>query len=198
MKLKKYDYVFLSILVIIITFTVSFRSAVKIYGEGSKSTKSGTQNIGKLTSGTALEKILADNTVILLQLQKDGEVISTKKISVAEMKRDMTGECTLTNLKKYYLSRNFNFLSEGSDGITFIKESKCIPQKYYLGITDEGFAAIFKCNNEGVLFIEDKFNDVSDRDAESLQETDKKALENNDYQFDTKDDALDALMEICS
>lgn len=197
-KLHKLDFIFIGLLGIIVVFTVSFSAALKIYGSKTTAYKSNSEKVDKLTSAGTIERILSDNTNIILKLQREGKDISVKNTSLTEIKMEIDGDCTLTKLKNYYLAKDYSFISEGSEGITFSKESKFNPQKYYLGITDEGFVAIFKCNSDGVLFVEDKFNDISNRDSESLSEKDREYLKKFEYEFSTKEEAQDELAALCS
>lgn len=198
MKLRKFDYIIICGLGILITFTISFNIAMRFYGQNIQNNNTGSKKVDKLTSAAVPEKILPADTNIVLKLKKDGKEINVKNVSLKEAKNSIEGECTLTKLKKYYAAKGFAFLAEDSSGIIFEKDSRLIPQKYYLGLTDNGFAAVFKCDNEGNAFIEDKYNDIFERDAESLPEKERQNLENFQYEFDTKEEAQDELMALCS
>lgn len=194
MKLSKFDYIMIYTIGILLIFTISFNVAFKIFGDNSTKYESNS----KVTSAGNPERILTEDTNIVLKLQNSSNEINIKNVSLKEVKNFLAGDITLTKVKEYYERKDYKFFQEGNKEIIFTKETKFIPQKYYIGATDKEFVAIFKCDNEGNLYIEDPDNDISNRTLEMLPQQYQSHLQSFELQFNTKEEAQDELMAICS
>ena len=195
MKLSKFDYIMLYAIGIILTFTVSFNAAIKIFDRKSSKIEI---NADKVTSAKIIEKILSEDTRIILRLMKDNKELISKDVIIKEVKNFIAGDISLRKLIEYYERKNYKLFQDSGSEIIFIKETEFIPQKYYLGSTDSEFIAIFKCDNEGNLYIEDPDNDISNRTLEMLPQQYQKYLQKFELQFETKEEAIEELMAISS
>ncbi|WP_163193939.1 hypothetical protein [Clostridium thermarum] len=195
MKLSKYDYLMLCILGIVIIFTISFNIAMRVLSKNSLSYEEKNE---KVTSARIIEKVLSDDTVIVLKLKNKDNEINTKNVSVKEVKNFLSGDLTVSKLKDYYERKDYKLIQETNFELIFEKETRFTPQKYYLGATNKEFVAIFKCDNEGNLFIEDPDYDISNRTLETLPEQYQESLINFEFEFETKEEAQDEMMAISS
>jgi hypothetical protein len=182
---------------VVVTFTISFNIAVKVFGQNNNDNFT-QDNIEKVASTKVVEKILPEDTKIVLKLQNKNKEVFSKEVTLKEVKNFISGDLTLDKVKQYYSTKDYKLLQEGEKEIIFTKNSNFTPQKYYLGVTDQDFVAIFKCDNEGVLYIEDPNNDISDRVLETLPPQDIEPLKNFEFEYNTKEEALDDLMAFLS
>jgi hypothetical protein len=195
MKLNKFDYFMVYTLGIVITFTLSFNIAMKVFNNNSSDFE---DNIDKVTSANNIEKILSEDTSIVLKLKNKDVEVSNKSVSLREVKNFLSGDITVTKVKEYYGKKNYKLLQESDYELVFVKETMFTPQKYYLGATNKEFIAIFKCDNEGNLFIEDPDYDISNRTLETLPGQYQENIVNFELEFNSKEEAQDELMAISS
>lgn len=71
------------------------------------------------------------------------------------------------------------------------------PNKYYLG-AEEGYISIFKTDENGKVIEEEKKVYTEYKPLSDLPEIDQEAIKNNEFFFDTKDEALIKLSEMVS
>jgi hypothetical protein len=72
------------------------------------------------------------------------------------------------------------------------------PGKYYLGPTEGGFVAVLKCEDNGNLTVEDPVDDISKKRVDDLLPSDREFINNYEYGYDNKEDALSGLADICT
>lgn len=139
------------------------------------------------------------NIILKSKDEKTGEFTEYKAYNFKDFKKTLnyTGKADKDTVVKFMKDRSYNLESINTKEMVFIKTSPkgLIKDKYYLGITQDGFICIYKCLENGELIIENKNSDISRRRAEVLQDFEKNKIKNHEFMFNTRDEALDALSE---
>ncbi|WP_040211478.1 hypothetical protein [Clostridium polynesiense] len=139
------------------------------------------------------------NIILKSKDEKNGEFTEYKAYNFKDFKKTLnyTGKADKDTVVKFMKDRSYNLESINTKEMVFIKTSPkgLIKDKYYLGITQDGFICIYKCLENGELIIENKNSDISRRRAEVLQDFEKNKIKNHEFMFNTRDEALDALSE---
>ena len=197
MKHNKYFLFSIIFCTMIIVVSISYMWSIDKFGKNENSIIDNNDSYASLSSG---DQVLSLDTLITLKLKvKDvNQEYIVKSIKAKDLVNVIDGKVTLIGLENYFSKDKYKIYSNSSNELVFIKDSKFEPNKYYLGSTEDGFVAIFKCNNEGILFIEDSSNDKSEKKVMSLPQNDIEFLNNFQYKYETKEGAQDELVAICS
>ena len=198
MKRNKYFIISIMICLMITIFSISYIWTLDWLTNNENSIyKDNKNSYASLSNG---DQVLSLDTLITLKLKvKDSNLEYTvKSIKAKDLVEVLNGKITLIALENYFSRDNYKTYSSSRKELVFIKDSKFEPNKYYLGSSDDGFVAIFKCNTEGVLFIEDTSNDKSEKKVTSLPQSDIEFLNNFQYKYESKEAAQDELIAICS
>lgn len=193
MKRKITIITILAITALISIFSLSYYfSKTNLFKEKSK-------DVDKSTFSSGLE--LSEDTSIVTKSKDDktGEYINYKAMKYKDFIKQFnyTGKADRESLEKFMTEKNYKLESKSDKELIFIKSSEkaLLKNKFYLGVTEEGYICIYKCNDEGKLFIEDKKQDISKRRIDDLQDYEKNKVKNHEFMFNTKEEALDALSE---
>ncbi|SCN21484.1 hypothetical protein N3C_0266 [Clostridium sp. N3C] len=192
---SKSDYFIIFALSVILLFAISFNIAMKFT---NKKISKSNENVEVLSSNSESEEKLSENSKVILKLRKNDSEINKFEVSYQELKKLISGEITLNKVKEYYGKNNFQYVEEKNNKIVFVKNTSYIPGKYYIGVTDQEFVAVFKCDNYGNLLIEKPEEDIINRTLETLPEGVQESLKEFKYEYGNKEEALDELMAICS
>ncbi|NLP29266.1 MAG: hypothetical protein GX370_11065 [Clostridia bacterium] len=195
MKFSKTDYFIIFALSVLLIFAISFNIAMKFIDRNSAKS---TENVDVLSNTSSVEKVLSEDSKVILKLLNNDNEISKLEVSIQELKNFISGDITLNKVKEYYSNDKFQFVEDKHNEIIFVKNASYIPGRYYLGITDKEFVAVFKCDHYGNLFIEKPEEDISNRNLETLPESAQESLREFKYEYENKEEALDELMAICS
>ncbi|MDT8717464.1 hypothetical protein IAI10_12405 [Clostridium sp. 19966] len=198
MKIKKLKYTIIYSLAAISIFIASFYITNNILTSNSKTSDRNKISDSKVVNTSQVEKIFSDSTSVTLNIMNSNVLVESKKIQLKEVASDVDGKLSISNVKKYFTKQGFTFVNEDENGLTFLKNSMYVPNKYYLGVTPKGFVAIFKCSSEGKLYIEDMNSDVTDMNKLILPTKVRMDLEKYAYVFDTKEEAQNNLMSLSS
>lgn|GEM_PF-4620040 len=193
MKRKITIITILAITALISIFSLSYYfSKTNLFKEKSK-------DVDKSTFSSGLE--LSEDTSIVTKSKDDktGEYTNYKAMKYKDFIKQFnyTGKADRESLEKFMTEKNYKLESKSDKELIFIKysEKALLKNKFYLGVTEEGYICIYKCNDEGKLFIEDKKQDISKRRIDDLQDYEKNKVKNHEFMFNTKEEALDALSE---
>lgn len=189
-KSKKYLLsLMITMLILLFTFIgvyeISFRYMNKKLSESSIS---------------ILNKNLEDDTVVILQSQNGSKGTNIDKIyTIKEIKKkyDMTGDVTRDDIEKIFKKQNYSIESDSNVRLVFNrKSSKYTVGKYYIGEKD-GYLAIYKCNEEGDLIIEDENKDIYKNftKVSSLDDISQKMIKNHEKSYNTKEEAEEDITE---
>lgn len=195
MRFSRIDYFIFFTLSVFFIFAISFNIAMRAINKNI--TKPG-ENVDALSNTAKVEKILSENTKVILKLNNNNNEVSKLEVTLPELKNFISGEITLSKLKEYYGKDNFELTEENQNEIIFEKNTYYIPGRYYIGVTDKDFVAVFKCDYYGNLFIEEPEEDIIDRSIETFPESTQNSLKEFKYEYENKEEALDELMAICS
>lgn len=201
MFLKNTKVIIPSIIVsIIFIFAFSYKFALGKY-DAVKNKKTEESNYSeKYTIISNVNTVLSSNVKIILRLSKDdsSESIEVKRLNLGDLQSEINGKLTLHTVEEYYNKMDYKLLSNKEDEIIFVKQIKYEPEKYYLGATKDGFVAIFKCDDEGNLAIEDPVEDISNKKVQEFPLSDQEYIMNFEYKFNTKEEASEELIAIIS
>lgn len=195
MKFSKSDYFIIFALSVVLIFVISFNIAMKFI---DRNTSKSTENVDVLSKTSKVEKILSESSKVILKLRNNDTEISKLEVSLQELKNFISGQISLNKVKEHYGKDNFEFVEESHNEIIFVKNTPYIPGRYYIGVTDKDFIAVFKCDHYGNLFIEKPEEDIINRNLETFPESAQKSLKEFKYEYENKEEALDELMAICS
>lgn len=197
---KKNLYIVIITAVITAVFIFSYNWGVQKFYSTKVKENSQLDLADKYASVPKNDTVISSNAKVLLKLKvKDSSnEYLVRTMNTDDLFKDKTDKLKISDLENYFKNENYIFSSYSNNEIVFIKESKFQPDKYYLGATEEGFLAIYKCNAEGNLFIEDKLGDVSEKKLKSLPSADQEFISNFEYKFESRDEAADELAAICS
>lgn len=76
-----------------------------------------------------------------------------------------------------------------------VNNKKFDPNMYYIGEKD-GYITVFKSDEDGNLFIEDEFLDISSKKVESLPIADRELVVNYELKSNEREDVQDMLSEL--
>lgn len=193
MEKRSYIIITLVISMLIVIFGISYNIALDKYrgSIGDKNLSREIKDEAYASISTLNDLLQADVDIILkLKVISNERELLVKKIKVEDLKNVIFDKLTLKNIESYFNKNNYKLLSNSGKEIVFIKESKFEPEKYYMGITSDGYLAIFKCNYEGNLFLEDPISDKSTIEVNDLSDNDRELIENFQIKYDNKDEAL--------
>ncbi|NLM34263.1 MAG: hypothetical protein GX206_02385 [Clostridiales bacterium] len=195
MRFSKVDYFIIFTLSVVLIFAISFNVAIKLINRNAIKSN---ENVDVLSKTRTVERILSENSKIILKLRNNNTEVSKLEVSLQELKNFIAGDITLNKVKEYYSKDNFEFVEEKQNEILFVKDTPYVPGRYYIGVTDKDFIAVFKCDYYGNLYIEKPEEDITDRNLETFPESAQKSLKEFKYEYENKEEALDELMAICS
>jgi hypothetical protein len=154
----------------------------------------------RYTSLSKNDETVSKNAKVILKLRVKSvnKEYLVRTMKAGELLNSSSEKLKVSDLENFLISDKYNLESSSNDEVTFIKESKFEPDKFYLGPNKDGLLAIFKCDIEGNLFIEDEANDVSEKKVSSLPSRDREFINNYDYKYENKEAAQDELTAICS
>jgi hypothetical protein len=200
MFLKKSKVLTVLSIIIVLIFAVSYKWGLEKYTSIKSRTEEQYEDSNKYTLISSVDKVLSSNVKIILNLslKNNSKNIEVKRLSLGDLQSEISGKLTLRNLEEYYDKLNYKLVSNKEDEIIFVKESPYEPQKYYLGATKDGFVAIFKCDDNGNLAIEDPVEDISNKKVTEFPLSDQKYINNFEFEFDTKEQAVEELIAIIS
>jgi hypothetical protein len=179
-----------------IIFCISYSIALNKLSnakEDSEDLKESSLALAKLNQTLSAET----DIVLKLKVKNIEEEFLVKKIKVADLNNVIKDRLSLKEVESYYNSLYYKLAKNTDKELVFVKESKFQPNKYYLGSSD-GYISVFKCNNEGQLFLEDPLGDKSTTKLERLPENDRELISNYEFKFENREEALDELASICS
>lgn len=188
-KDKKTKYLLMgmiSLLLCVFTFIIVYEISYKKLGTTPK-VESKDDNVE-----------LANDTVVILQSNNGSKGYNIDKIyTVAELKNQykLSGDVTKKEIEGLFEKQNYTIQDNSNVRLVFNRvNGQYVKGKYYIGDKD-GYIAIYKCNDEGQLVIEDEKNDVSNSKTENLDEESRDIIMNFKKSFDTKEDAEEAMTE---
>lgn len=137
-------------------------------------------------------KIFSGTVEIKLNIIPKNEIVTIEKYNSSELKSLINNDLMLKNIETYFYDKGFILQSSGNEKMIFMKNTKYIPEKFYLG-SYQGHIAILKCNNSGDLVVENTSRDISRKTLEDVPISDREFIKNNEYIFENKEEALDEL-----
>ena len=144
-------------------------------------------------------KILSNNVKIFLF---KGDILEKQK-SLSDLKKDLNLDDDLSEQKLGEALETLGYSLESETGSEYIYKrdvkDSAEANKYYIKEYD-GYLAIFKCDEEGNLFIEDKDKDVYRNSIKfkDLPEGDKEMNNNMQLVYNTKEEAQLDISDIIS
>ncbi|MDD5794720.1 hypothetical protein ACTNDG_02475 [Clostridium sp. HCP1S3_B4] len=144
-------------------------------------------------------KILSNNVKISLF---KGDILEKQK-SLSDLKKDLNLDDDLSEQKLGEALETLGYSLESETGSEYIYKrdvkDSAEANKYYIKEYD-GYLAIFKCDEEGNLFIEDKDKDVYRNSIKfkDLPEGDKEMINNMQLVYNTKEEAQLDISDIIS
>lgn len=193
MKRKIAIITYIAIIILISVFSFSY------YFYKNSLFKEKNKDLDKSTFSSTLEIGEEVNIITKSKDEKTGELTNYKAMKFKDFKKlfDYNGKSDSESLEKFMSEKNYKLESKSDKELIFIlsSEKKLIKNKFYLGVTEEGYVCIYKCNDEGKLVIENVKEDVSKRKIDDLQDYEKNKVINHEFMFNTKEEALDALSE---
>ncbi|NLK23361.1 MAG: hypothetical protein GX309_05090 [Clostridiales bacterium] len=144
-------------------------------------------------------KILSNNVKIFLF---KGDILEKQK-SLSDLKKDLNLDDDLSEQKLGEALETLGYSLESETGSEYIYKrdvkDSAEANKYYIKEYD-GYLAIFKCDEEGNLFIEDKDKDVYRNSIKfkDLPEGDKEMINNMQLVYNTKEEAQLDISDIIS
>lgn len=149
-------------------------------------------------SGVNKNNQLSDNTKIYLFSGGEKE----KESTIADLKKELNidGNLTKGELSKALSEKGYVLELNNNGEMTYKKDiSKVVkPNKYYIGEKD-GFLAIYKSDNDGILLIENSSDVYSNgKKVDNLREIDKNKIKNFEFEYNSKEEAEENLSEFLS
>jgi hypothetical protein len=199
MKKKRWILTSGAICLAFIIFGISYNISLNKFSKKQASNEEVIKNEESYATLLELNEVLSGETDIILKikLKNTDKEFLVKNIKVSDLNNVIKDRLSLKNVEDYYNKSYYKLTSSSPKELIFVKESRFEPNKYYLGASD-GYISILKCNNEGQLFLEDPLTDKSDSKVDILPEGDKELINNFEFKFDNKEEALDELASICS
>lgn len=139
---------------------------------------------------------------ILVTLKTLDNIDFSESLSNLKSILNLDGSLSLDSLSEE-LSKVGYKLSEWNDSKILYTRSEEVnsttlePNKYYLG-AEEGYISIFKTDENGKVIEDEKKVYTEYKPLNNLPEIDQEAIKNNEFFFDTKDEALIKLSEMVS
>ncbi|OPJ63573.1 hypothetical protein [Clostridium oryzae] len=198
MKRKRYLYAGLIGTSLVILFLLSFHITEKILTDKNGAVQNAFRENSKRVSIDGVERLVGNNTDILLKLKRGSTFLETKNLKAEEISNKISGKLTLSKIKNYYKTQDYKFMGSEGNKIVFEKNGKYTPGHFYLGANPQGYIAIFKCNSEGDLYIENINSDTSNINIHDLPKKDQEYLRKFAYEYKSKSEAMDELMSMGS
>lgn len=198
---SKRNKIILGLIIIVgVVFGISYRWGIEKYTSVKNKNERQKSNLEKYTIISDVDRVLPSNTKIILKLKlKDStKEITLKELSLGDLQSEISGKITFKSVEDYFDKMGYKLLSNKDDEIVFVKNTMYKPEKYYIGSTKDGFIAIYKCDSEGNLIIEDPVKDISSKKVEAFPINDQKSINNFEFEFDTKEEASEELTSIIS
>lgn len=185
---KKNIYIIIScVLLLIVSFTISYNYGIKKFsddGSNTKRAKNGdTVNVDKALNSFNSEDSVSPNAKVILNIEY-------KKSEEVDKKEQNSGEFAGKTKKQIEAMGYTVDKITKTEVLLHKKVDSYKPGKYVIGIKDD-YLAVFKVNNEGKLIVENESRDVTQIKANKLKQGDIDLLNNGskDFQFDTRDGA---------
>ena len=134
MRFSKVDYFIIFTLSVVLIFAISFNVAIKLINRNAIKSN---ENVDVLSKTRTVERILSENSKIILKLRNNNTEVSKLEVSPQELKNFIAGDITLNKVKEYYSKDNFEFVEEKQNEILFVKDTPYVPGRYYIGVTDK-------------------------------------------------------------
>ena len=185
-------------LFISMTIILALIFSITYYLSGKYITNKNARNNTARVSGINKSSGLSDNTKIYLFAGEKKE----KESTIADLKKELNidGNLTQSELSKLLKDKGYVLELESSGQMTYKRDiSKSVkPNKYYIGEKD-GFLAIYKTDNDGILLIENSQDVYSNnKKVNNLRESDKNKIRNFEFEYNSKEDAEENLSEFLS
>lgn len=198
LKNKKIITVFAFVLIFV--FGIGYKWGIEKYASAKNKDEKQQNELDKYTIISNVDRVLSSNIKILLKLRiKDNiKEVTVKELKAGELQNEISGRLTLKNVEDYFYNMGFKLFSNKEDEIIFVKQTRFEPEKYYLGATKDGFLAIFKCDDEGNLIVEDPAVDISEKKVEEFPLNDQESIKKFEFEFGSKEEASEELTAIIS
>lgn len=138
-------------------------------------------------------------SIIIKTKDANGDFSDYKKYKLADFKSNFNyiGKDNKQDLQGFMKKLGYSLESDNKQELSFIKTSITSFEsgKYYLGATAEGYICIYKADEQGQLFIEDRQNHIGRKTLEDLSEYEQNMIINNELSYNSNEEALDALSE---
>lgn len=182
---KSTKFTIIGIMLLISLFLLTFM-ATDLYLKGKAEEKDPT------TQGVnAGKQYLTEEAMVILQ--KNGAMVSEKTLDEAKREYGLNGKITVDELTKKLaeFGYEYEYITDNNDKIYYTAGKTHEANKYYIGESD-GYVAIYKANDKGVLSIENPETDVfKDKGKiETLPKNIQEQVKNSERAFDSKEDAL--------
>ena len=147
------------------------------------------------TSGNLGEEV----SIIIKTKDSNGDLSDYKKYKLADFKTNFNymGKNNKEDIQGFMNNLGYSLEGDNKQELSFIKTSlKSFESgKYYLGVTQEGYICIYKADEQGQLFIEDRQEHIGRKTLEDLSKYEQNKIINNEFLFNSSEEALDALSE---
>lgn len=185
-------------LLISMTIVLALIFSITYYLSDKYITNRNAKNNAAIASETNKNSSISDNAKIYLFSGGTKE----KESTIADLKKELNidGKLTQVELAKALKDKGYLLEVAPNGEMTFKRDgSKLVkPNKYYIGEKD-GFLAIYKTDNDGILSIENNEDVYSNnKKVDNLRAADKEKIKNFEFEFDSKDDAEENLSEFLS
>lgn len=143
---------------------------------------------------------LDDN--IFVTLKTIDNIDFSESLSKLKNVMNLEGNLTLDSLSKELSKVGYKLSDWNESKLIYVRSEEVNstalePNKYYLG-AEEGYISIFKTDENGKVIEEEKKVYTEYKPLSDLPEIDQEAIKNNEFFFDTKDEALIKLSEMVS
>ncbi|NLZ35818.1 MAG: hypothetical protein GX889_13165 [Clostridiales bacterium] len=143
---------------------------------------------------------LDDN--IFVTLKTIDNIDFSESLSKLKNVMNLEGNLTLDSLSKELSKVGYKLSDWNEEKLIYVRSEEVNstalePNKYYLG-AEEGYISIFKTDENGKVIEEEKKVYTEYKPLSDLPEIDQEAIKNNEFFFDTKDEALIKLSEMVS
>ncbi|WP_418222633.1 hypothetical protein [Clostridium isatidis] len=143
---------------------------------------------------------LDDN--IFVTLKTIDNIDFSESLSKLKNVMNLEGNLTLDSLSKELSKVGYKLSDWNEAKLIYVRSEEVNstslePNKYYLG-AEEGYISIFKTDENGKVIEEEKKVYTEYKPLSDLPEIDQEAIKNNEFFFDTKDEALIKLSEMVS
>ena len=184
-KHKKATYIFSALIMASLLFVVSYCVVGVIFNTISKNDTTIKEEIEKPVYNNT--KALSNNIKIFLM----NDSVIEKEITIGDFKKENNIDTDVSEafIINYYKENGYDMDSFTDTEAVFIKLNEEVvlePNKYYIG-EEDGYFAIFKSNDKGVLSLERK--DSCPVTILSNHPQDLEEIKSFKYSFDTKEEA---------